>query len=240
MDILDVSIILLAGLLGYSFAGVAGFGGGVMLMPTLTIFLGPHAALPTLCFCSIFATASRSWLNRAYIDWKVNLYFLVGAIPLTILGTRLFISLEPSTIERILGIFILVIVISKQLPAARHFKMKLWGFIPLGGVTAFIAGVAGVPGPFTSVFFLNYGLQRMAFIGTFAFAMGSLQIPKLAVFALSGFIHKETILLGTGIGIMGIIASYFGTKVVRKVPDKFFTIFINLVLVVFAIFFILK
>ena len=56
MSILDIAIILLAGLLGYSFAGVAGFGGGVMLMPTLTFFLGPHAALPTLCFCSIFAT----------------------------------------------------------------------------------------------------------------------------------------------------------------------------------------
>ena len=240
MSILDIAIILLAGLLGYSFAGVAGFGGGVMLMPTLTFFLGPHAALPTLCFCSIFATASRSWLNRAYIDWKVNIYFLIGAIPLTILGTRLFISLEPTTIERLLGFFILIIVVSKRLPAVRQFKMKLWGFIPLGGITAFIAGVVGVPGPFTSVFFLSYGLQRMAFIGTFAFAMGSLQIPKLAVFAVNGFIDKDTILLGTGIGVMGVLASYFGTKVVRRVPDKYFTIFINIVLVIFAMFFILK
>ena len=80
----------------------------------------------------------------------------------------------------------------------------------------------------------------MAFIGTFAFAMGSLQIPKLAVFALNGFIDKDTILLGTGIGVMGVLASYFGTKVVRRVPDKYFTIFINIVLVIFAMFFILK
>jgi len=240
MDILDVSIILLAGLLGYSFAGVAGFGGGVMLMPTLTFFMGPHAALPTLCFCSLFATSARVWLNRQHIDWKVNLYFLIGAIPLTVLGTTIFIALDQSTIERVLGVFILVILVSKYLPITRNFKMKLWGFIPLGGITAFIAGVVGVPGPFTSVFFLNYGLQRMAFIGTFAFAMGALNIPKLAVFSLNGFITKDVIFIGTAIGLIGIAASYFGTKVVQKLPDRLFTIFINVVLLAFALFFIIK
>ena len=60
MDLLDIIIILIVGLLGYSFAGVAGFGGGIVLMPTLTILIGPHAALPIISFGSIFATAARA------------------------------------------------------------------------------------------------------------------------------------------------------------------------------------
>ena len=238
MEILDVVIVLLAGLIGYSIAGVAGFGGGVMLLPVLTATIGPYAAMPTLCFASIMATSSRVWINRRYIDWKVTIYFFVGAIPFTILGTYIFISLDQSTIKRTLGVFVLIILLSKLLPLTKHFHMKLWAFTPLGAVTAFIAGVVGVPGPFTSIFFLNYGLTKLAFIGTFALAMGALNLPKLFVFSTNGFITKEIVYLGIAIGTIGCIASYFGSRIVGKLKDKYFAIFIISVLFVFALYFI--
>ncbi len=240
MDLLDISIILIVGLLGYSFAGVAGFGGGIVLMPTLTILIGPHAALPIICFGSIFATAARAWMNRTHIDWKVNFFFLIGAIPLIIVGTKIFVALDQATIEKILGAFMLLLLCSKKLPFANNFKTPLWSFIPVGSVTAFIAGLVGVPGPFSAMFFLNYGLQKMAYIGTFAIAMAILRIPQLAVFAWDGFLNLQIIYLSIGLGIISVPAAYLGSRLLGKLPDKYFNIFINLILVAFAVFFLVK
>jgi uncharacterized protein len=240
MTPLEIIIILMAGLLGYSFAGVAGFGGGIVLMPTLTVLIGPHAALPIICFSSIFATATRAWLNRKHIDWKVNVYFLIGALPLIIIGTKIFISLDQNTIEKILGLFMLMLLVSKKLPLTRNFRTPLWAFVPLGSFTAFIAGLTGVPGPFSAMFFINYGLQKMAYIGTFAIAMAILRIPQLAVFALDKFIDLQIIYLSLGLGLISVPSAYFGAKLVRKLPEKYFNAFINIVLLAFAVFFLVK
>lgn len=239
MELLNITLILVVALLGSTFAGIAGFGGGIIILPILTLFLGPQAALPVLCFYALYSSISRALINKRHIDWQVNIYFLIGSIPMAIIGTSLFVSLDPDLIRKFLGGFLFLIVVSKYLPGLKTFKIKIWGFIPLGGTTAFISGLIGIPGPFAAAFFINYGLSKHAFIGTFAFATALLNVPKLGVLVVNDYITMDIVYMGTAIGLISIVASYIGNKILHKVPDKTFTVFINLVLLFFAGYFVI-
>lgn len=239
MELLNIFVILVVALLGSTFAGVAGFGGGIIILPILTLFLGPEAALPVLCLYALYSSISRAFINRKHIDWRVNIYFVIGSIPMALIGTSLFVSLDPGLIQKILGVFLFLIIASKYLPGLKTFKIKIWGFIPLGGATAFISGLIGIPGPFAAAFFINYGLTKHAFIGTFAFATALINVPKLGVLVVNNYITMDILYMGTAIGLISILASFLGNKILHKVPDKMFTICINLVLLFFAGYFII-
>ena len=239
MDLLNICLILAVAILGSTFAGIAGFGGGSIIMPILTLFLGPEAALPVLSLYALYSSISRAFINRRYINWQVNIYFMIGSIPMAVIGTSLFVSLDPDMIRRFLGVFLLIIVLSKYFPGVKTFKMKLWGFIPLGGTTAFISGLIGIPGPFAAAFFVNYGLTKHSLIGTFAFATALLNLPKLGVLAINQYMTMDIVYLGTAIGLISVIASYIGNRILHKVSDKLFTVFINLVLLFFAGYFMI-
>jgi len=239
MDLLNIFLILAVAILGSTFAGIAGFGGGIIIMPILTLFLGPEAALPVLCLYALYSSISRAFINRRYINWQVNIYFMIGSIPMVIIGTSLFISLDPDIIRKFLGGFIFIIVLSKYFPGIKTLNMQLWAFIPLGGTTAFISGLIGIPGPFAATFFVNYGLTKHSLIGTFAFATALLNLPKLGVLAINQYITMDIVYLGTAIGLISVIASYIGNRILHKVSDKIFTVFINLVLLFFAGYFII-
>ena len=239
MELLNIVLILAVAILGSTFAGIAGFGGGIIIMPILTLFLGPEAALPVLSLYALYSSISRAFINRRYINWQVNIYFMIGSIPMAVIGTSLFVSLDPDMIRRFLGVFLLIIVLSKYFPGVKTFKMKLWGFIPLGGTTAFISGLIGIPGPFAAAFFVNYGLTKHSLIGTFAFATALLNLPKLGVLAINQYMTMDIVYLGTAIGLISVIASYIGNRILHKVSDKLFTVFINLVLLFFAGYFMI-
>ena len=164
---------------------------------------------------------------------------MIGSIPMAVIGTSLFVSLDPDMIRRFLGVFLLIIVLSKYFPGVKTFKMKLWGFIPLGGTTAFISGLIGIPGPFTAAFFVNYGLTKHSLIATFSFATALLNLPKLGVLAINQYMTMDIVYLGTAIGLISVIASYIGNRILHKVSDKIFTVFINLVLLFFAGYFMI-
>ena len=59
--------IILAGftLLGFTIPGLAGFGGGLIVMPVLVWMLEPREAVPIITLVQLVGTASRTGLN-----WK--------------------------------------------------------------------------------------------------------------------------------------------------------------------------
>ena len=62
-----VSMTILAGvaLLAFTIASVAGFGGGLILMPVLVWMLGPREAIPIITLVQVVGAVSRVGLN-----WK--------------------------------------------------------------------------------------------------------------------------------------------------------------------------
>ncbi|MGV9299546.1 sulfite exporter TauE/SafE family protein [Amycolatopsis sp. NPDC003676] len=51
-------------------SAVAGFGGGVLLLPVFTALFGLRVAVPTLTLTQLSSNGSRVWLNRRELRWE--------------------------------------------------------------------------------------------------------------------------------------------------------------------------
>ena len=217
---------------GFTIAGVAGFGGGVVALPVLVWVFGVREAIPILSISQVLSTVSRVWLHREGIDWKVVRFFVLGGLPFSVLGSFFFVSIDTTVLVRILGVMMLFFVVYTQLPIGRDFNMKLWGFIPLGAGTGFGSAFLGIPGPFAAVLYLVYGLAGGAYISTSALGMGMIQVPKLIIFGTSDLLTLRVLALGVGLGAIAAGSAYLGKIILGRVPEKVFPRIITTMLLI--------
>ncbi len=231
-EVLKIVAVVVATTVGFTIAGVAGFGGGVVALPVLVWVFGVREAIPILSISQVLSTVSRVWLHREGIDWKVVRFFVLGGLPFSVLGSFFFVSIDTTVLVRILGVMMLFFVVYTQLPIGRDFNMKLWGFIPLGAGTGFGSAFLGIPGPFAAAFYLAYGLAAGAYISTSALGMGMIQVPKLIIFGTSDLLTLRVLALGVGLGAIAAGSAYLGKIILGRVPEKVFPRIITTMLLI--------
>jgi uncharacterized membrane protein YfcA len=231
-ELIKIVAVVVATSVGFTIAGVAGFGGGVVALPVLVWVFGVREAIPILSISQLLSTTSRVWLHWEGIDWAVVRSFALGALPLSIVGSFIFISIDTTVLVRILGVMMLLFVAYTRLPIGRDFNMRLWGFAPLGAATGFGSAFLGIPGPFAAAFYLAYGLAASPYIATSALGMGIIQVPKLVIFGASDLLTLRVLLLGIGLGAIAALAALLGRVILRRVPEKVFPWIITTMLLV--------
>ena len=235
----QLAIIFITALIGLSLSGAAGFGGGVILLPVLVWVYGPEVAVPVVAAFQLIGTATRVWINRQSLNWKVVAWFAAGSTPFAILGSFLFISADTTLLIRIMGGGMIALVVLTQLPWTQRVRMTLWGFMPLGATAGFLASVIGIPGPFAPVFYLAYGLRPLEYLATFSMSMFLIQVPKLAVYGGGELLTPLVLVLGLSLGVMAIAGAYFGSRLMQRVPAKYFNIGINAIVLAFGVLFVI-
>lgn len=239
-EIIKIVAVVVATAIGFTIAGVAGFGGGVVALPVLVWVFGVREAIPILSISQVLSTVSRVGLHRDALNWPVIRYFALGALPFSVLGSLFFITIDTTVLVRILGVMMLLFVVYTRMPIGRNFKMKLWGFIPLGAGTGFGSAFLGIPGPFAAVFYLAYGLTASAYIGTSSLGMALIQAPKLIIFGAGDLLTLRVLLLGVGLGAIAAAAAYLGRIILRRVPEKVFPRIITVMLLISGVVFLIR
>lgn len=239
-ELIKITAVVVATTVGFTIAGVAGFGGGVVALPVLVWVFGVREAIPILAISQLFSTTSRVWLHRSNIDWAVVRSFALGAIPMSVAGSFIFVAIDTTVLVRILGVMMLLFVVYTRLPIGRNFTMRLWGFPPLGAATGFGSAFLGIPGPFAVVFYLAYGLAPSPYIGTSSLGMALIQIPKLIIFGANGLLTPRILLLGVGLGVIAAVTAYLGRWILGRVPEKVFPWIITTMLLVAGVIFLIR
>jgi len=239
-EVLKIIAVVVATTVGFTIAGVAGFGGGVVALPVLVWVFGVREAIPILSISQVLSTGSRVWLHRDGLNWPVVRLFSLGALPFSIVGSLIFISIDTTILVRILGVMMLLFVVYTRLPIGREFNMKLWGFVPLGAGTGFGSAFLGIPGPFAAVFYLAYGLTASAYIGTSALGMGMIQVPKLIIFGSGDLITVRVLALGIGLGAIAAVSAVLGRVILRRVPEHVFPRIITAMLLISGVVFLIR
>ncbi|KUG02613.1 putative membrane protein [hydrocarbon metagenome] len=86
-------------------AAVAGFGGSVILLPLTVHLFGIKAAVPILTVAQLMGNASRVWLGRRDLDWKVIAFFALGCVPSCIVGAIMFGTMDAVWLKRGWGFY---------------------------------------------------------------------------------------------------------------------------------------
>ncbi len=232
VDPVTLVAIVLAALTASTVAAVAGFGGAVFLLPVLVWAFGIRDAVPILTIVQLIGNLSRVYFNRRELVLPVVGWYAIGAIPMSVVGAQLFVAAPPAWLQRGLGLFLLLAVVYRHTDFGRRAKMGLRGFALVGGTFGFLSALLGTVGPLSAAFFLSYGLVKGAYIGTDALAAVVMHIPKLPVYSQNGLLGTSTLATGLSIGAVMIIGSFVGKKLLDRAPARLFNWFIEAVLTV--------
>ena len=221
-------------------AAVAGFGGAVIMLPVLVWAVGIYDAIPILTIAQLIGNLSRVVFNKRELKWPVVGRFALGAVPAAVIGGIIFATAPATALVRLLGVFLIVMVIYRHTRWGKNARLTLRGFVPLGAASGILSAVLGTVGPFAAPFFLSYGLIKGAYIGTEAMTAAIMHVTKLGVYGSYALIGIHTLLIGIAIGAVMILGTYLGKRLLNKVPENIFPYIIEGTMLVVGVLFIIR
>ena len=96
-------------------SSVAGFGGGVLLLPVFTALFGLRVAVPVLTLTQLSSNGARVWLNRHELRWPLVRWFALGAVPFAVAGGLLLAHAPLGPLKRLLGLFLIAVVVWRRI-----------------------------------------------------------------------------------------------------------------------------
>ncbi len=237
-----IHILEIAGvaLVASTLAAVSGFGGAAVLLPILVASFGMREAIPILTVAQLIGNGSRVWFNRRELDWRVVAWFALGAIPLALIGGMLFARAPIPLLSRLLGLFLILVVVWRHARPKTSAKPRVWNFAFIGAGASFLSALLGSVGPIMAPFFLAYGLVKNAYIGTEALSTVVMHVFKLIAYHESSILPLHAVIAGLSIGPVMIFGSYLGKRIVDRLPEKIFVWIIEATLLIAGIGFLWK
>jgi uncharacterized membrane protein YfcA len=221
-------------------AAVTGFGGAAVLLPVLVFAFGTRQAIPILTVAQLIGNGSRVWFNRRELDWRVVGWFTLGAVPMALLGGFLFATAPLTALTRILGVFLIVVVLWRHVRPTNPRKFPVQSFAAIGAGASFLSALLGSVGPIMAPFFLAYGLVKNAYIGTEALSTVVMHVSKLVAYKEAAVLPASAIMTGLALGPVMIVGSFLGKRIVDRLPEKVFVAIIEAVLITAGLLFIVR
>ncbi|HEY3168878.1 MAG TPA: sulfite exporter TauE/SafE family protein [Candidatus Binatia bacterium] len=226
--------------LASTLAAVAGFGGAAVLLPLLVLAFGVRDAIPILTVAQLIGNLSRVWFNRRELDLPVVGWFALGGVPAALAGGFLFASAPLSFLTRLLGIFLIAVVVYRHVGKTGTLRLPLRSFVVLGALFSFLSALLGSVGPIMIPFFLAYGLVKGALIGTEALATVVMHVTKLVAYGSSAILTGRGFVVGLALGSIMILGSFVGKRILDRLPERLFIWLIELTLLIAGLNFLLR
>ena len=259
LDILEIVIRLGLGL-GIGFCiGLTGVGGGVLVLPALTLFLRMNAvmAVGTASLYSFLAKISATIHHARLktIDWKLSLLFLAGAVPANILMARWVAGHgENQEFANALQHFItgmvffcVAVMLWNLIRQIRNQKAtgspsfdpvtqspmrrRLLG-VAMGGVVGALIGATSIGGGvlIMPILMVLFGLQTSRTVGSSIFIALVLTMMTSVIYGKGGEVDWATALVMAAGSLIGVP---LGSKLSVKIPDRI--LYSVVIVLVFAV-----
>ena len=217
-------LLAVAGYVAWLIGTLAGGGGAMLLIPVLNWVIGrPEAVAPVIAMATLIDAPVRVRLFWEHVRWEVVRWYLPGAIAGAVLGGFVFANTAAPWLKVLAGLFLISTVFQYGFGAReRSFRMRLWAFTPIGFAVALVSGIIGEAGPVLNPFYLNYGVQKEAMIGTKSVNSLGMQTTKLASYFAFGAMFREFLIYGLVIGLAAAAASWTGKHLLGRMGGKQF------------------
>ena len=233
-------MLTVAALVAATLAGVTGFGGAAVLLPVLIVVVGVRAAIPVLTVAQLIGNGSRVWFNRGEVNWRVVGWFALGGVPFALLGGYLFATAPLAALTRLLGAFLLLVVLWRHLRPKQPKPFPPPVFAGIGAGSSFLSALLGSVGPIMAPFFLAFGLVKGAYIGTEAMSTVVMHVTKLVAYRQTSILTRSDVLVGLALGPIMILGSYLGKRILDRLPERIFILIIEAVLITAGFTFLIR
>ena len=236
LTILAVSALLV----GVNKSGIPGLGMLPVILLAVAFELNPGFAtgvmLLMICAGDIFAVS----YYRKNADWKI----VVRLLPYTMLGLVLgFVTLRflhrPEHLRIMIG-WIILLLAAVHLVRVAFFKHAAvpshWAFSAIVGLTAgFTTQVANAAGPVMALYLLSMKLPKDRYVGTCAWFFMIMNWTKLPVFCFEGRVTTSVLYAVLPMLPLILIGAALGVLFVKRAPQRFFEVVIEIIVIVSAV-----
>ncbi|OJF69681.1 hypothetical protein BK026_13330 [Alteromonas sp. V450] len=209
-----------------------GIGGGVLLLAVMAGSVPVSALIPVHGLVQLGSNGNRALMTAKHIDWRMLTYFSLGAVVGAFLASFIVVQLPLVIIQFAVAAFILFLVWGSK-PKAQ--EMKPAGRTLAGLVTTLVSMFVGATGPLVAAFVHRNNYTKMQITGTFASCMTLQHGLKAFVFTFVGFSFAQWAGLIMIMIASGALGTFFGLKVLKRVPAKKFTVIFKVVVTILAL-----
>lgn len=174
-------ILIAAGLVAGLISGTVGFGGSLILLPTVTSFYGIEVAVPMATVAQLLSNIFRMGAGFKAIRWRKVWQFLILAAPLTVAGAYGFVVVPKELMTRILCAVLVIFAILELYQKITLPKSRMTMIVG-GGISGVINGLLCLSGPVSSAVFLTLGLSPVAYIATEAASATIMHIVQMVMY----------------------------------------------------------
>lgn len=216
---MDVGTLLLVGLGAVAtsaLTAVLGFGGGIVLLAVLLLFLDPLVAIPLHAAIQICSNGTRTVIRRRDVEWGIVARSSLLLLPAGALTVRLATAAPEDGLQAAIAVTVLAATwipetAKRPLPAPGPA-----GWVAVGGVLGALNPLVGATGPLVAPLYRAASRTRQAFVGTFAASQVAGHAAKLAVFGAAGLAPTDHV-PAAAVGIAGVVV---GTQLGSRVLDR--------------------
>lgn len=223
-------ILFAGGFAAAAISGAAGFGGALLLLPLLTKMVGTTMAVPVLTIAQLIGNLARVSFGYKKIAWKPVEAFLLGAMPMSIIGAFSFVAIPKDIVAKLIGVAVIAFVVLKRCHIVK-FAGSPRAMVVGGSIVGFLSGLVGSAGPIGAALFLSLPLPPVAYIASEAVTAVAMHVIKMVVYQKYLGVGLEAINLGLFVGIAMVAGTWAGKKVIEKMPWETFVKLVTILLV---------
>ena len=250
MEIVVVSIVAFVVAILTFFSG---FGLGTILTPVFMLFFPVEIAIALTGVVHFFNNVFKLLLVGKRADWQVVKRFGVPAVIAAFIGSWMLLSmidLEPIFSYKInerefyiyplkltIAILLIIFALIDLIPYFQKFQFSK-DKLPIGGaLSGFFGGLSGNQGALRTAFLIRAGLTKESFIATAVVISTFVDFTRLSIY----FANFKTADLASNINLVisatlaGILGSYIGNRVLKKVTLQSIQTLVAIMLILISI-----
>ncbi|MGH1371114.1 MAG: TSUP family transporter [Cellvibrionaceae bacterium] len=230
-----MSIELILGLLSLLtsvIAGVIGFGGGMLLIAIMPIFVASGAIIPIHGATQLASNSSRMIFSLKDVKWNLLPRFLLGSlIGVGVFGVVL-VSIPTTYLPFAIGLYMLLNLWS---PDFSNFIKRYENYYLIGFLQTGLGLIVGAPGPIAMTVLTKELKSKDQIIATASMFMTITHLVKIPIFGIIGFslLEHSSLLIYMISG--SILGSYIGTKIRLAANNEKLIVVIKILLTVMAV-----
>jgi uncharacterized membrane protein YfcA len=225
MSAVELLVVAVASAATATLTGVAGIGGGLILLVVFLQFMNPLVAVPLHGVIQLVSNSSRAFVLRRNLATDLILWSSILLLPGAVVGLRLAEAV-PETLARVaIAVFALSATWAPQLfrrfGRAAHRQRT---FLAVGALSGLASPTLGATGPLIAPFFHAAIDNRLVLVGTLAAAQAMSHLAKIAVFGADGFAfldHTGLVAVGSA-GV--VVGTWLGTRLLRRADEATFQV----------------
>lgn len=211
-----IGIALIAGVVhGYS-----GFGGALLMVPTLSLFIVPAEAVAVTLIGAIIGQFALARAAMPEVQWNECGPFLLGAIVLMPVGTWVLATSDAQTLRRIVGATTLI---------ASAILMTGWAYrgtrgaiaaAAFGSLSGIVNGATGQGGPLAVAYFIAAPTGPVVQRANIIIAIAVQVVATLVLIAVSGVLTTKVLLLGLVMSAPNWLGTWLGNRLFSLIPQQ--------------------